>query len=518
MTRSLAKPGMGRLAAGIATGVFAAAVSSLAMAADPKPGGELTVALAQDPSIVDPLRLGSFTERQFGRPIFEALFDIDEKGNAVPFLAESFKVSDDVRVWTITIREGVKFHDGTVLDSAAVIANFDRTRDPKNRCRCLSQWADVESYRAIDPRTVEITMKTANATVPVLLADAVGVMASPAAFTADPTGFGTKPVGTGPFRLVEWQRNSRFVLEKFPDYWVKGKPYLDRVVLRGIQNIETREAAYKSGQADMILQPSMHFVSTAKRDKRQVLLEPAGFGTDGVYFNSKTPPLDDLRVRKALAHAMDRDLLIRTLGFGIWTPAYSPWGRGISMVEQPVAVYPKFDVAKAKELLAEYGKPVAFTLSYNNTPSTRHLVQSLQEMWANVGVKVELAAFDQNRLVQNMTSKNFEASIFRFTGRADPHANVWSFLHSDFAETNPSSNYGSWKNAKVDELLEKGRSTNDQAERSRIYSELGRVIVTEVMPHAYLTNVPDTIVTRPNIKGVPVIPDGMVRFEHVWRQ
>ena len=378
--------------------------------------------------------------------------------------------------------------------------------------------SDFQGWKALDPLTVEITLKVPTAAMPTILADAPGTMVSPAAFKADPQGIGTKPVGTGPFRFVEWVRNSRFVVERNPDYWQKGMPYLDRVVFRGMQNIETREAAFKSGQTDIILQPTLHFVSVMKGDKRHDIYSPAGFGTEGVYMNLKKAPLDDIRVRRAVAHAIDRDLLIRTLGFGVATPAYSPFGKGMSTIKQPVADYPKFDVARAQALVKEYGKPVAFTLSYNNTPSTRHLAQSLQDMWAKAGMKVEITPFDQNRLVQNMSSKQFEATIYRFTGRADPHINTYTFFHSRFADINPSANYGGYSNKRVDELLERGAATADPAKRAEIYSELARALVTEVMPYAYLYNVADTIVTKKHVKGVTVVPDGLLRFAGMYRQ
>jgi peptide/nickel transport system substrate-binding protein len=501
-----------------AVAVAVALASASGGAAEPKRGGQLAIGLAQDPAIVDPIRTGTFTERQLSTPVYEALFDIDTKGQAVPFLAERYTVSEDLKTWRITLRPGVKFHDGTPLDAAAVVANLERTSNPANRCRCLVQMADFKEWKVIDPLTVEIGLVGPNAGLPTLLADAPGIMVSPAAFKADPQGIGTKPVGTGPFKFIEWVRNSRFVVERNPDYWQKGKPYLDKLVFRGMQNTETREAAFKSGQTDIILQPSMHFISTMKNDKRHVVLSPAGFGSEGVYLNAAKPPLDDIRVRWAVAHAMDRNLLNRTLGFGVPMPAYSPFGRGMAGIKQPVDVYPKYDPAKAKALLAEYGKPVAFSLSYNNTPETRHQVQSLQEMWAQVGMKVELVPLDQNRLVQNMSSKQFEASIYRYTGRADPDANTYGFFHSRSANVNPSSNYGGYASKRVDELLDLGRATADPAKRSAVYSELAQVLIKEVMPYAYLNTVTDTIVTKPHVQGLPVVPDGLVRFADVWRK
>lgn len=515
--------GMGKLRA--ATGFArAGAVAALLLAgtaysadsAEPKRGGTLTVGLAQDPPIVDPIRTGSFTERQFATPIYEALFDIDKKGQPVPFLAESYTVSDDVKTYRVKLRPGIKFHDGTPLDAAAVLANFERTMNPANGCRCLSFVQDIESVKALDSLTVEFVLKAPYAAFPTVLADAPGVMVSPTAFKADPKAIGTNPVGTGPFKFVEWVRGSRFVAAKNPDYWQKGKPYLDQVVLRGIQNTETLQAAFQSGQSDIILQPSFQFVSQMKKDKKYTVLQPGGFGYDGVYMNLTEPPFDDPNIRRAVAMSMDRELLKKTLMFGIPELGYSPYGPGMT-VHQPVPNYPKYDAAQAKALVAAYGKPVAFTLQFNNSPSTQRLAQSLQEMWGQAGMKVELQPVDQNRIVQNMSSKQFVASLYRFTGRADPHINTYPFFHSKFADVTPSSNYGHYKNPKVDELLEKGVSTADPAKRKQIYGELAQVLAVD-LPYAYLFYVADTIVINNKVKGLPEVPDGLVRFADMWLQ
>lgn len=504
------------LTAGL-TAMLSATFPPGASAQQPKRGGALTVGLAQDPPIVDPIRTGSFTERQFAVGIYEALFDIDDKGRAVPFLAESYTVSDDLKSYRVKLHPNVKFHDGTPLDAAAVVANLERTRNPANGCRCLSFLGDVIDVKAIDGLTVEFVLKVANAAFPTILADAPGIMVSPTAFKADPKTIGTNPVGTGPFKFVEWVRGSRFVMTRNPDYWRPGLPYLDQVILRGIQNTETLQAAFLSGQTDVIIQPSFQFVAQMKKDKKYIVLQPGGFGYDGVYMNLTEPPFDDQRVRQAIAQSMDRELLRKTLMYGIPQLGYSPYGPGMTSVFQPVPNYPKYDPAAAKALLAAYGKPVAFTLQFNNSPSTQRLAQSLQEMWSQVGMKVDLQPVDQNRIVQNMSSKQFVASLYRFTGRADPHINTYAFFHSQFADVVPSSNYGHYKNPKVDALLEQGLSTADPAKRKQIYGEIAQILAVD-LPYAYLFYVADSIVITQRVKGLAEIPDGLVRFGPMWLQ
>src|SRR5690606_11104532 len=175
------------------------------------------------------------------------------------------------------------------------------------------------------------------------------------------------------------------------------------IIMRGMQNTVTLETTFQSGQIDIIMQPSFRFVAQMKNNKSANVLSPAGFGTEAIYMNLTQPPLDDVRVRHAIAHAMNRDLLRKTLAYGVPTLAYSPFGSGMD-VDQPEDIYPKYDLEKAKALLAEYGKPVQFTLQFNNSPLTNQFMQALQEMWSKVDIKVDLEPLDQNRLVQNMVS------------------------------------------------------------------------------------------------------------------
>ncbi len=214
------------------------------------------------------------------------------------------------------------------------------------------------------------------------------------------------------------------------------------------------------------MQPSFQFVAQMKKDKKYVVLQPGGFGYDGVYMNLSEAPFNDQRVRQAIAQSMDRELVRKTLLFGIPQLGYGPFGPGMT-VSQPVPNYPKYDPAKAKELLAAYGKPVTFTLQYNNSPSTQRLAQSLQEMWGQVGMKVELQPVDQNPSCRTCRPSSSWRRSIASRGGADPHINTFPFFHSQFADVTPSSNYGHYKNPKIDELLEKGVATVDPAKRRR---------------------------------------------------
>jgi len=155
-------------------------------------------------------------------------------------------------------------------------------------------------------------------------------------------------------------------------------------------------------------------------------------------------------------------------------------------------------------------------LTYNNSPGSQQLAQSLQEMLGLAGMKMELHPVDQNRIVQNMSSKQFVASLYRFTGRADPHVNAYTFFHSKFADITPSQNYVHYKNPKTDALLEKGVATLDPAARKVIYGEVSKLLA-EDLPIAYLFYPADTIVMSKKVHGLRNVPDGLVRVGDMWK-
>jgi peptide/nickel transport system substrate-binding protein len=481
----------------------------------PKPGGTLTIGTEADPSTLDPLRIGSYAERQYANAIFDTLLEIDASGKIVPHLVSSYEVSADGKTYTLQLRQGVKFHDGTAFDAEAVVFNLNRVRDPKNACRCLGNVTAVSSVKALDSHTVQIGLSTPYVSFPAILADTPAMIASPTALKANPTGFGNEPVGTGPFKLSSWTKGARFIAEKNKQYWKEGRPYVDKVEFRGLQNSETREATMRSGALDIVVQPTPKFLAAAKREKKYVVLEPAGFGTFFLALNLKNPDLSDVRVRRALAHATNRDLLLKTVFQGMYKPATTPFGSAFSGLS-PVKDYPEFNPAKAKALLKEYGKPVTIALTGDNTPFNQLVITAVQQMWQGAGVKVELKVFDQARLIQNMLTHDFQAGLFRWSGRPDPDLNVYGFFHSTIAARAISANYGQYANPEMDKLLDAGRQESDPAKRIVIYDQVSQLLAKE-LPYIFLGYVTGPMISTSKVHGISPVPDSIIRVAEVWK-
>ncbi len=328
-----------------------------------KQGGSITVGLELDIPGFDPLKVGVFdTSAQIAAALmFDTLTTLDDKGEPQPKLALSWSHSDDFKTWTYKLRPGAKFHDGTPFNAEAVKANFDRQKDPANRCRCAFYISNVHDMQTPDEFTVVYNLND-----PVLNLPAVhsfpgvnNAVQSPTAWKTKGDDYNRNPVGTGPYILKSWASGDRMVLERNPDYWNKGHPYLDRIVLKPLPDAQSRFASLQSGEADIIWddEADADSIQKARKDPKLTVQTYVGSGATVYAFNTKVPPFDDVRVRQALVMAIDRNKMSQVVTNGLARPASNPYGDGSWVKCKDDGALPS-DVEKAKALIKDYGKPV----------------------------------------------------------------------------------------------------------------------------------------------------------------
>ncbi len=299
-----------------------------------KQGGTLTVGLELDIAGFDPLKVGVYdTSPNIAASLFlEQLTRLGDDGKVKPSLALSWTPSDDFKTWTFKLRPDVKFSDGTPLNAQAVAFNFNRQKDPKNNCRCAFYIANILSVEPVDDLTVVYKLKDPAVNFPALLTrpDQNSTVHSPTAIQAKGDDYNRNPVGTGPFVIKSWTAGDRMVLEKNPTYWNKGKPNLDRVILRPLPDAQSRFASLVSGETDVVWADEYEADNIARAQKNNALkvLSYTGSGAGVAAINTKVPPLDDVRVRQALMMALDRQKLSQAMTNGLAKPATNPYGEG----------------------------------------------------------------------------------------------------------------------------------------------------------------------------------------------
>jgi 4-phytase/acid phosphatase/peptide/nickel transport system substrate-binding protein len=462
-------------------------------------GGKVTLGVEQDIAGFDPLIVGVYDTGQeaMASLVFDTLTRLDANGKPVPRLALSWTHSADFKTWTFKLRPNVKFQDSSPFNAAAVAFNYQRMLDPNNHCRCLFYISTIASVEAADPLTAVFHLRTPAPNWPAVIAvsTVTNVIHSPQAITTMKEAYNRHPVGTGPFRLKSWQSGDRIVLERNPDYWNPGRPYLDEVIIRPMPDNTARFASVEAGETDIIWTDRAEDILSAKKNPRLAVHEYSGSGAQVYAFNTKVAPFDDLRVRQALRMALDLKTFAQAEGGGLWQPAKDPYGPG-SFVQCKDPGTPPYDPEKAKALLKAYGKPVDFKMVVTATPRGREIGQIFQEMWHKVGANMTIDQIDQTALVTKAFRRDFQLTPWRIIDLADPDVQMYANFHSG-----SPLNLAGYSNPEVDRLLDDARSTADEEKRVAAYCAIARILNRDV-PWFWTVDNHYFSIAKPELKGV----------------
>jgi peptide/nickel transport system substrate-binding protein len=502
---------LARAAAIVALGMLAFAPAAQAQ----KQGGSITVGLELDILGFDPVKVGVYDTagHMAASLIFDTLTRLDDNGNAQPRLATEWQVSEDFKKWTFKLRPNVTFHDGTPFNAQAVKANIDRQKDPANKCRCAIYIANILNVEVVDDLTVTYTLRDPSTMFPetLSLASVNSTVHSPTAWQAKGDDYNRNPVGTGPFVVKSWTAGDRMVLEKNPNYWDKGKPYLDRVVMRPLPDSQARFASLMAGESDIIWNDGYdhEFIKKARTDKNLTVHEYTGSGAAVAAFNTKVAPFDDVRVRQALVMAIDKQKMRDVISGGLGLVATNPYGEGSWVKCKDDGALP-FDPAKAKALLQEYGKPVKFKMLVTATPRGRTTGQILQQFWKQVGAEMELEQVDQATIPARAFQRKFELTPWRIIDFPDPDLQMYANFHS--GSTSALAGYAS---PELDDLLQKARSTPDRDKRSEYYCAISRILNKEAIWYWTAQNTYYAI-SKAKLKGLPKMHYGVADVSMTW--
>lgn len=489
-------------------GVLAAA--RLASAAEPVPGGGLTVGIEEDFVGFDPIKarfLGPM-DRNVLMAVEERLFDLNEKGDLVPELALSAVVSPDGKVWTIHLREGVVFHDGTPFNADAVVAHWRRLLDPKNRYTGLSALEPIETVTKSDEFTVRFTLRRPWLLFKIQIASAgfAAVIPSPKAVQEDTQN--RAPVGTGPFVFKEWVRNDRLVLVKNPNYWRKGKPYLDSVTFRPMPDMQARFAALQAGQADAIVTDRGTHILQASEDRSLKVYRGDYPGPYTFLFNISKPPLDDPRVRRALAHAWNQEFLVKADFRGTIPVVSDPFGGNPACGDSG---YRRHDLAKAKELLAGYGQALALELTHTNTPRGKEAGEIAQRLFKEVGVTLTLTPLAPGEVFRRVMNGEYQISSWRFSDYPD----MGPYLNESLGSKG-RVNFGRYASPAMDNHLLVQATSNDAQARTNALCGVARIINEDAV-FLYLGGRRLHILAKAELQGVSASKHSIVPINDIWR-
>ncbi|GAA5119606.1 ABC transporter substrate-binding protein [Pseudonocardia adelaidensis] len=461
------------------------------------------------------LRVGMYTEARSFDPtigsnliasaVYDSLLKLDQRGEPQPYLAESMTTPDEGTTWLLTLRPGVTFHDGTPLDADAVIFNVSRQRDRPTALGNLYT-EPIAGMRAVDPLTVEFTLKRPTGSFPMSFAlpfssGNLGAIASPAAVQKWGADYGRHPVGAGPFAFDEWIPNNKIVVKRFDRYWQQGKPYLDGIEFRPLPDTETRYASVANGDIDLDI---AGFHTEVHRSSQNPQLETYyGPGGDGefLYFNFTRPPFDDPRMREAVIRAIDPAALSATQYRGAMDGATTAFAEGDPLYSAEAAqAYPSYDPERARQLIAEYrasGGDPNFTFQDANSPNNVQYATFLQAQWAAVGLDVKLQLDDIATVVTQIVQGGNFQMLHWISG---PYENAYPFMYNQF-HTGGINNYGDYSDPQVDAALDEAASTTDPARRTAAYQR-AQLLLNQDLAVVWLARAAKAAIARPNVRGV----------------
>lgn len=408
------------------------------------------------------------------RTFYDPLMALDEDLNPVPYLAESVEPNDDFTEWTITLRDGVEFHDGTPLTADVVKQNLVAYSTPPSLVADVLS-AQIDTIEATDELTAVVTMKQPWATFDIALTAEPGYVIAPATIDSGVDG-GLNPIGTGPFRFEEWKQGDSITVVRNDDYWQENLPYLDSVVFRPIPDSAARTSAFERGEITAIMTDTPEQIARIE-GLSDVWLNKSteSASTDEYVLNNEVGPTSDLRVRQALAYAFDRDSYVTVLGAGVVVPANGPFPAGsVGHLDDTGDI--TFDLDRAKALVEEYeaeNGPLTLTIQAGQEKSTA--LQLVQSMWQDAGIDIELQIGDPNVVITNLLQGNFEIMAGALPGAVNPadHAIWW-----DSANINPigeiSTNYGRIDDPRIDAALEVLKSEADPTVRAEAAADINR--------------------------------------------
>lgn len=446
--------------------------------------------------------------------IYDQLVLLDRTGTPKPSLAESWSYNSELTEFTMKLRHGVVFHDGSKFNAEAVRANFQQqaaigTRAGSNITETAGAIAAVE---VVDEFTVRLKLKSPNAQMPFLLGMQAGMMIAPAAIADSAFGTAIKPIGAGPFKVRAAESNVSTFTVRHDPYWGgnAGRPavFNHHYVTDG----RARLNAVRSGQANLVLiEPRQ--IQEAKAAGLEVRINEKNSTWD-IYINVARDSTKDLRLRQAMMHALDREAIAGALGYGASTPTTQLFASSSPVYDKALEnIYP-FDPAKAKKLLAEAGFPNGIDVNWLllNTTEYRPIAEAIQAMWAEAGIRVKFDIVDPSNFTQFRRGPRGDIMMARWGGRPEP---LQAF--QDITGTGGLVNPGGPAVPEIDTLIAKARAMlPDDPARLPVLKQLARV-TTEQVSHIGIMTRSNIYAFRPGCINGPVgyLPTGNDRMNDV---
>jgi ABC-type transport system substrate-binding protein len=479
-----------------------------------RPMNRVVIALNGEPDSLDGHESSNSLNLSTFPLLYDKLAEFDADMNLVPQLATEWSVSRDGMTWTFKLRRGVKFHDGSPVNGDAVKRSIERTVADS---RLRNWFTSIKSVASPDDSTVTVTTEKPFLFLPQRLATPPGSIVHPSA-KGRTAAFGASPIGSGPFKFKEWVRGNKIVLEKNPDHWNARATNIDQIEFRFLPDDSGRAIALETGEIDFALPLTPQEAERLKRNNDITIYNARSLRWFGLYMNLMKKPFDDVRVRHAIAHAIDKDAIVRTTMAGYAKVADSPLPPGVWGYKS----FPQYayNPQRARQLLTEAGLPNGFSATMwvptGNYLNAVQVSEAAAAMLERVGIKLKLETMEAGRWIVQLRSRGpreatWEMSYYGFgTWTGEPDYALGLLFHTEqFAPG--GSNRQFYSNSRVDSLLDIGHRTVDDRQRRLIYESIQDQIWKD-QPWAYLFYGNQVMGSRRAVRNVQILPSETVLF------
>jgi peptide/nickel transport system substrate-binding protein len=475
----------------------------------PQRGGTLVFARTADNVSLDQTKVGDNESIWTNEQIFDPLYMVTPDGRDLkPWLATSYDRSANNTKFTYHLRKGVKFSNGKPMTAEDVAWSINRARTSGTGLTYIDE--PIKDVTAPDASTVVVTTKRPWAPTPAIVSFFANAIIPKDFAGMSEKEFFEKPIGTGPFMVKEWQHGDHLTLVRNPNYWQKGKPYLDSIRITNVSDDNQRILQLKGGQAQIIRFPpssAMNSLASAAN------LDARGFPStrvDYLLMNQKVKPYDDVHVRRAISYAIDRNALVKAALFGQGKPADSYLAPSEAFyVSQPDAY--SYDLDKAKQEIAASSVPNGFTTTYLTSPGDK-FAEIIQQELKQIGIDMTIKNIDVNQIFEVQGKGEYEITPEYWTEDIpDPDERTAWFLNES-----ASHDYFTYhQSTKMRSLVLQSEKIFDEAQRGAIYKQI-QELHAEEMPQVPLTFSPYNYAWSTKVHGFFVSPLGNFHMEDVW--
>ncbi len=471
-------------------------------------GGTLTIAIPNNPTTLDPTTQANHDALVITQSMFENLVAVDPKGNLVPQLAESLpEISRDGLEYVFKLRSGVKFHNGKILDAEDVKYSFDYVLDPANKALRRPLFSRISQITVIDPLTVRFRLSEPYRPLLWYMMKYMGIFPKGSRETLGADGFKNAPVGvgTGPAKFVEWRQNDRVVLTRNPDYWDKGVPAWEQLVVRIIPDESSRMAYLLTGQVDIISAPSPKDFSKLKSEGKVKVDATLALG--GWFFlmtNNKSAPFDDINVRRAIACGIDRKAIAKQVYYNMVEPASVPAPPGSWWASAEAETINTYNAKKAADLVkkSKYAGRCEFDMLVPSQPyllDVRDAAIVIQAQLAAIGIKVNIKEVEQGVLLPQTRNGTYAAALQVWMSPGEPTY----MIDLVYGKDNVFSKSVGWENQKVWGLIAETYKHTDESKLKPIFADLLKELGA-ACPHVWLGFAKASNAWRPEVSNFVV--------------